>query len=71
MFQNRFNVTVAEVDLQENQQLARIGCAVVSGSASTVHQVAQQAFRLAESTLIGRAEIIDVVRDGQVVDQDS
>lgn len=65
--QQRFNVTVAEVEFQDNQQLARIGFAAVSGSVSPAHQVAQQAFHFAESTLIGRAEIIDVVRDEQVV----
>lgn len=65
--QQRFNVTVAEVELQDNQQLARIGFAAVSGSVSPAHQVAQQVFHFAESTLIRRAEIIDVVRDEQVV----
>ena len=65
--QQRFNVTAAEVEFQENQQLARVGFAVVSGSASTARQVAQQAFHFAESTLIGRAEIIDLFRDEQVV----
>ena len=65
--QQRFNVTVAEVELQENQRFARIGFAVVSGSVSAARQVTQQALHFAESTLIGKAEIIEIVRDEQVV----
>ena len=64
---HRLNVTAAEVGLQDDRRRAQVGFAVVSGSASAARRVAEEALRFAERELIGRAEIVDVARDEQVL----
>ena len=63
----RLDLSAAEVGLQEEHRRAQIGYAVVSGSPSVARELAEDALRFAERELIGRAEIIDVVRDEQVL----
>lgn len=63
----RLDVSAAEVGLQDDRRRAQVGFAVVSGSASKARQLAQEAIRFAERELIGRAELVDVAQDEQVL----
>ena len=52
--QNRFKISVAEVDLQDSLGFAELGAAVVSNSKSFGESVLQKALQLAETNAGGR-----------------
>jgi uncharacterized protein YlxP (DUF503 family) len=52
--QNKFKISVAEVDLQDSLGFAQIGAAVVSNSKSYGESVLQKALQLAENNVSGR-----------------
>ena len=54
----KFNLSVAEIGLQESRRDAEIGCAVVSNDASFTHTVIEAAVRLIESD--DRVEVISI-----------
>lgn len=55
---NRRHVSAAEVGLQDDVRRAQVGFATVSGDAATARRQADDARRLIESELLGRAEIV-------------
>ena len=59
----RLHLSAAEVSLQDHVQSAQIGFAVVSGDRGVARHTADKAIRFVEDELIGRAEILDVIRD--------
>jgi len=63
----RLDLSAAEVGYPDDLRRAQIGYAVVSGSPSVARGLAEDALRFAERELIGRAEIVDVVRDEQML----
>jgi hypothetical protein len=65
--QHAFRISAAEVGLQDDHRRAEVGYAVVSASPSVARSVAEEALAFAERELIGRAEIIDVARDEQML----
>ena len=63
----RLHVSAAEVGSQDEHRRAQIGYAVVSETPSVARGLAEDALRFAEQELIGRAEIVDVARDEQML----
>lgn len=55
---NRRHVSAAEVGLQDDVRRAQVGFATVSGDAATARRQADDARRLIDSELLGRAEIV-------------
>jgi len=63
----RLDVSAAEVGYPDDLRRAQVGYAVVSGSPSVARGVAEDVLRFAEQELIGRAEIVDIERDEQML----
>lgn len=57
----KFNLSVAEIGLQESRRDAEIGCAAVSNDPGFAHTVIEAAIRLIESD--GRVEILKIDRN--------
>jgi len=61
------NLTASEVRLPDHHRQAQVGYAVVSESPSVARGLAEAALHFAERELIGRAEIVLIARDEQVL----
>jgi uncharacterized protein YlxP (DUF503 family) len=59
----RLHLAAAEVAMQDAVQSGQVGFAVVCGDRATARRQADEALRLVETELIGRAEILDVTRE--------
>src|SRR5688572_26986132 len=57
--QNRFKVSVAEVDQNDNHKRAVLGVAVVANDASFVNSVVDKIRGFVEEDLLGLADVID------------
>jgi uncharacterized protein YlxP (DUF503 family) len=56
----RYNVSLAEVEAQDDFQQAVLGLSCINTAASHAQETVDSAVRFIESEIVGRAEVVDV-----------